>query len=76
MSNRQTVDARDTFCPGPLMGLVAALRASSVGDEIEVLSSDEGSVEDIPAWTRKVGHTLISTDSRDNHFAFVVRKAR
>ena len=76
MSNRQTVDARNTFCPGPLMELIAALRASTVGDEVEVLSSDKGSIDDIPAWTRKVGHTLVSSDNRGDHFAFVIRKAK
>jgi TusA-related sulfurtransferase len=58
------------------MELISALRGSVVGDEIEVLSSDKGSIDDIPAWTRKVGHTLVSTDNRGDHFAFVIRKAK
>lgn len=76
MSSRQTVDARNTFCPGPLMELIAALRASQVGEEVEVLSTDKGSIDDIPAWTRKVGHVLVTSDNRGDHFAFVIRKAK
>lgn len=76
MSARQTVDARNTFCPGPLMELIAALRGSEVGDEVEVLSSDKGSIDDIPAWIRKVGHVLVASDNRGDHFAFLIRKAR
>ena len=44
MSERTTIDARGAFCPGPLMELIAALKMRQIGDEIEVLSSDKGSV--------------------------------
>ena len=76
MSNRQTIDARKMFCPGPMMELIAALKQSTVGDEIEVLSCDKGSVEDIPAWTRKVGHQLVSSDNRGDHWSIIVKKMK
>ena len=44
----RTVDARGSFCPGPLMELIRAIRESQVGDVIAVLSSDKGSKIDIP----------------------------
>ena len=46
----RTIDARGMACPGPLMSLIGAIREGQVGDVIEVLSSDEGSKTDIPAW--------------------------
>ena len=42
----RTVDARGSFCPGPLMELIRAIRESQVGDVIAVRSSDKGSNED------------------------------
>lgn len=76
MAERHRIDARGAFCPGPLMELIAALKLASVGDEVDVWSSDEGSVTDIPAWCAKVGHTVVGTDALDGYWSVVVRKAR
>lgn len=76
MSERHSIDARQTFCPGPMMELIAALKEASIGDEVEVLSSDKGSADDIPAWTRKVGHQLVSSEDRGDHWSIVVRKMK
>jgi TusA-related sulfurtransferase len=59
-----------------MMELIAALKEASIGDEVEVLSSDKGSADDIPAWTRKVGHQLVSSEDRGDHWAIVVRKMK
>ena len=39
----RTIDARGSFCPGPLMELIRGIRESAVGDVLEVYSSDSGS---------------------------------
>jgi len=76
MAEKQVIDARGTYCPGPLMELIAAVKLAAVGDEIEVLSTDEGSASDIPEWIRKVGHQLVSTASESGVWHVVVRKAK
>lgn len=70
------IDARGMPCPGPLMALIGAIREGEVGDVIEVLSSDEGSKTDIPAWVAKARHVLVEVVPGDGHARFVVRKAR
>jgi tRNA 2-thiouridine synthesizing protein A len=70
------IDARGMPCPGPLMSLIGAIREGAVGDSIEVLSSDEGSQTDIPAWVRKAGHELVDVVAEDGYSRFVVKKAR
>ena len=72
----RTVDARGSFCPGPLMELIRTIRESQVGDVIAVYSSDKGSKTDIPKWVEKAGHRLVSLDSRDGYDAIVVEKRR
>ena len=71
-----SIDARGMACPGPLMALIGAIREGQVGDVIEVLSSDEGSKSDIPAWVAKASHELIEVSPEDGYARFVVRKAR
>ena len=41
------------------MELIAALKLVEIGDEIEVWSSDKGSVSDIPQWVNKVRHEMV-----------------
>ncbi|MBF0562442.1 MAG: sulfurtransferase TusA family protein [Alphaproteobacteria bacterium] len=76
MTERITVDARGSFCPGPLMEMIAALKLAKVGDEVEVLSSDKGTAADIPEWVAKVGHTLVDSTAHGGYWSLVVRKAK
>lgn len=72
----RTIDARGSFCPGPLMELIRAIRESEVGDVIAVRSSDKGSKIDIPKWIEKAGHRLLSVEAHDGYDELVVEKAR
>jgi tRNA 2-thiouridine synthesizing protein A len=72
----RSIDARGMACPGPLMALIGEIRKARVGDVFEVLSSDEGSETDIPAWVQKASHELIEIVPEDGYARFVVRKAR
>jgi tRNA 2-thiouridine synthesizing protein A len=72
----RTVDARGSYCPGPLMELIRAIRESQVGDVIAVYSSDTGSKTDIPKWVEKAGHRLVDLVARDGYDEIVVEKRR
>jgi len=56
------------------MELIAAVKLASIGDEIEVLSTDAGSAADIPEWIQKVGHEMVSTSSESGVWHIVIRK--
>ena len=73
---RETIDARGAYCPGPLMELIAKLKLVEIGDEIEVLSSDRGSANDIPEWVKKVHHEMVDITQKDGFWSIVVRKAK
>ena len=72
----RTIDARGSFCPGPLMELIRGIRESQVGDVLAVLSSDKGSKTDIPKWIEKAGHRMLALEARDGYDEIVVEKAR
>ena len=72
----RTVDARGSFCPGPLMELIRAIREGEVGDVIAVYSSDKGSKTDIPKWIEKAGHRLVSVNAVEGCDEIVVQKVR
>ena len=72
----KSIDARGMACPGPLMNLIGAIRQGQVGQVFEVLSSDEGSKTDIPAWVAKAKHELVEVRQEQGFARFIVRKAR
>ena len=68
------IDARGSFCPGPLMELIRAIKMAEPGDAIAVISSDEGSKKDIPAWVQKAGHEYLGSGPALGATRFIVRK--
>jgi len=70
------VDARGSFCPGPLMELVKTIKDAEVGKVIEVLSSDASSAKDIPEWVEKAGHGLIGVVQEDSYWRIIVKKIK
>lgn len=74
--SRKVIDARGSFCPGPLMELIAGMKAAEVGDELEILSTDQGSANEIPEWVHKVGHEYVGTTEESGVWHVVVKKSK
>ena len=72
----KVVDATGSFCPGPLMELIAGLKDAEIGDVLELLSSDKGSAADVPEWVNKVGHEMLGSEERDGVWHIRVRKVK
>ncbi|HET9122143.1 MAG TPA: sulfurtransferase TusA family protein [Acidiferrobacteraceae bacterium] len=70
------VDARGSYCPGPLMETIARIKQAQLGQVLEVWSTDEGSAKDIPQWARKVGHEYLGTERSGNEWRVRVRKSK
>ncbi len=68
------IDARGSFCPGPLMELIRGIKVLPVGGTLAVLSSDPGSAKDIPAWIQKAGHEFVGAFPEQGYTRFVARK--
>ena len=69
------IDARGSFCPGPMMELIRAVKGADVGQVVVVLSTDSGSRKDIPMWAQKAGHEFLGVDEHGDHDEISVRKS-
>jgi len=76
MSEKKVIDARGSFCPGPLMELIGWIKLAEVGDELELLSTDKGSVNDVPEWVKKVGHGFLGAREEAGVWHITVKKAK
>ena len=68
------VDARGSFCPGPLMELMRAVKTAPVGATLAVLSTDPGSNKDIPIWVAKARHEFVGAFAEEEYTRFIIRK--
>lgn len=72
----KTVDARGSFCPGPLMELIKAYKQASTNDVISLYSTDSGTKRDAAAWISKSGNELVGVYDREGYFEIVMKKVK
>jgi TusA-related sulfurtransferase len=72
----KVVDARGSFCPGPLMEMIKAYKEAKVGDVISVYSTDSGTKKDAPAWINKSGNELIGIFDRTGYYEIMMKKIK
>ena len=74
--SEKVIDARNTYCPGPLMELITYMKQAEVGDVLELLSTDSGTANDVPEWVNKIGHEMVSSEQIDDTWHIKVRKVK
>ncbi|MCC7548050.1 MAG: sulfurtransferase TusA family protein [Burkholderiales bacterium] len=65
-------DAGDLGCGDLVIRLRFRLKAMQPGEVIRVHATDPGAREDLPAWCRMTGETLLAHDP-DRHLYFIQR---
>jgi tRNA 2-thiouridine synthesizing protein A len=72
----KVVDARGSACPGPLLEAKKGIGAVSIGNVLEIWSSDPVTKTDIGAWSAKVGHAFLGALPADGYERVFVRRAK
>jgi tRNA 2-thiouridine synthesizing protein A len=57
----------------PVIKAQNKIKELNVGDELEVICTDPGALNDIPAWARINGHEVIDTNRNDDEIIITVR---
>jgi tRNA 2-thiouridine synthesizing protein A len=72
----KVVDARGMACPGPLLEAKKGITGVAVGGLMEVLSSDEGTNNDIPLWARKMQYEFLGTVEDAGFWRLFVKRSK
>jgi tRNA 2-thiouridine synthesizing protein A len=59
--SRHQLDAQNLLCPMPVIRAQDAVAELKAGDILEVVCTDHGALQDIPAWCRINGHKVVDT---------------
>ena len=70
------VDSRATSCPGPILAAKKAIGGVPVGGIMEVLASDIGTLKDLPAWSKKMGHEYLGSLDDAGYLQLFLRKTK
>lgn len=70
---RAQLDARRLLCPMPVIRTQNRVNGMADGEELEVICTDPGALQDIPAWCRVNGHQVLETGRRGNEVFVVLR---
>jgi len=71
----QFLDLKGLNCPLPVMKTKKALKDVPVGQTLEVLATDPGSVDDFKAFCETTGNQLIESTQNGDTFRFLIRRA-
>jgi tRNA 2-thiouridine synthesizing protein A len=70
----KTLDTSGLSCPLPVVKTKKALKDIEIGDVLEMISTDCGSIPDMEAWARQTGHELLESEDRGETFRFLIKK--
>ncbi|MCK5042131.1 MAG: sulfurtransferase TusA family protein [Sphingomonadales bacterium] len=67
------LDAKGLNCPLPILKTKKALKDVPIGETLEVLSTDPGSIADFEAFCRTTGNQLVEHTTEDGVYRFIIR---
>ncbi|MET0404194.1 MAG: sulfurtransferase TusA family protein [Cystobacter sp.] len=67
------VDAAGTYCPIPILRIAKAVRPLAPGTLVELVATDPGVRQDLPAWCEATGHQLVRLEPQGERWVAWVR---
>lgn len=68
------LDARGLLCPMPIVKTAKLMKTLSSGQLVKLVTTDRGSLADVPAWARSTGNELVESYRENGEFIFYIRK--
>lgn len=72
----EILDCYGLLCPMPIIQTVQKIKNMKIGEVLEVISTDKGIKEDMPAWCRQAGQEFLGFEEEEDVFKVFVRKVK
>ncbi len=73
MPTSTLLDVRNLLCPLPVIRTQNMVKTLNPGDTLEIVGTDPGILNDIPAWCRISGHQVLEQHSLDYEYTICLR---
>ncbi len=70
----KVMDLKGLPCPMPVVKVSKGIKEVDVGQVIEAISSDPGSLADFPAWARTSGNEILDTVQDNGVIKFYIKR--
>lgn len=74
LTTTETLDCTGLLCPLPVYKAGVVLNRLQPGDVLELVTTDPGALEDVPAMARQRGDLLLSAEQAGETQTFKIRK--
>lgn len=74
MKADKTLDCYGLLCPMPVVKTAQELATMKVGEVLEILATDEGIKEDLPAWCQATGNEFLGVKEENSEYKAYIRK--
>jgi tRNA 2-thiouridine synthesizing protein A len=70
----KVMDLKGLPCPMPVVKVSKGIKEVEVGQIIEAVTTDPGSLSDFPAWARTSGNEIVKTDQDNGSIKFYIQR--
>jgi tRNA 2-thiouridine synthesizing protein A len=70
----KVMDLKGLPCPMPVVKVSKGIKEIDVGQVIEAITTDPGSLADFPAWARTSGNEILKTDQGEGLIKFYIQR--
>ena len=70
----KVMDLKGLACPMPVVKVSKGIKEVEIGQVIEAITTDPGSLADFPAWARTSGNEIVKTDQGDSVIRFYIKR--
>jgi len=70
----KVLDLKGLPCPMPVVKVSKGIKEVAIGQVIEAISTDPGSLTDFPAWARTSGNEILKTEQDGGMIKFYIKR--
>jgi tRNA 2-thiouridine synthesizing protein A len=76
MQADKSIDCFGLMCPMPIIKTAQAVKELKIGQVLEVVATDKGIKQDMPAWCKTTGNECLAIEDKGEEIKVYVKKTR
>jgi tRNA 2-thiouridine synthesizing protein A len=72
----KVMDLKGLACPMPVVKVSKGIKEVEIGQVIEAVTTDPGSLADFPAWARTSGNEILKTEQKEGAIKFYIKRKK
>ena len=74
ISANKTLDLKGLACPMPVVKVSKGIKDVGVGEVLEAVTTDPGSLSDFPSWAKSSGNEIVKTEQGEGEIRFFIKR--